>query len=489
MNSWPLDQGRIGAGASLRTPALSLSMDEGRGLVSSAVVRPLGSPQPGEVTRSDSALREPSLKELRANESEKNAKDSPAHWKGSGGNIKDEKSGKERSEPDKYAYQDYSFAVSLTPGVADFPRRSSAQTMSFPERLYDILCREDTRDIITWLPHGRSWIILKPKVFESTMLPRLYSSRCKHSSFIRQANGWGFRRITQGPDQNSYYHELFLRGMPHLCKRMKRPGTFKKLPSDPDDEPDFHNMPPLPHLRPTEQYSAAETAGVNANAAEIAQQLQLEQQIAQQRRLLIESAVYNAISGNSNSAVATPHVQRMLVAQQREREALLQGTANNSAALLSALPIQQQNSQQTAAAELMASLPNVMRERLPQNDLRAAVLAASIRNNGRVGVHPLVSPPNVLASILRNSPAAAAAPEQGGAAQLNNQARSRRFASPIIPTSALLEQRAQTSSAPTSSRRWSGIDPSTVLALQLEESTKQSVLEDIARYNDDNGQQ
>jgi hypothetical protein len=40
---------------------------------------------------------------------------------------------------------------------------------------------------------------------------------------MRQVNGWGFKRITQGPDHNSYYHELFLRGLPRLVRKMKRP--------------------------------------------------------------------------------------------------------------------------------------------------------------------------------------------------------------------------------------------------------------------------
>ena len=26
------------------------------------------------------------------------------------------------------------------------------------------------------------------------------------------ANGWGFRRLTQGYDRNAYYHEYFLKG-------------------------------------------------------------------------------------------------------------------------------------------------------------------------------------------------------------------------------------------------------------------------------------
>lgn len=57
--------------------------------------------------------------------------------------------------------------------------------------------------------------------------------------------GWGFRRITTGRDRNSYYHPLFLRGLPHLCKEMKRPGVAKKLPADPEHEPDLAKISEL----------------------------------------------------------------------------------------------------------------------------------------------------------------------------------------------------------------------------------------------------
>jgi hypothetical protein len=40
---------------------------------------------------------------------------------------------------------------------------------------------------------------------------------------MRQVNGWGFKRITEGPDLNSYYHESFLRGLPELVAEMRRP--------------------------------------------------------------------------------------------------------------------------------------------------------------------------------------------------------------------------------------------------------------------------
>lgn len=58
-----------------------------------------------------------------------------------------------------------------------------------------------------WLPHGRSWRILQQRAFEERVIP-LYFRHGRYSSFARQVNGWGFRRITHGSDYNSYYHEV-----------------------------------------------------------------------------------------------------------------------------------------------------------------------------------------------------------------------------------------------------------------------------------------
>lgn len=115
---------------------------------------------------------------------------------------------------------------------------------NFPARLHDLLSHdEDISNIITWLPHGRSWIVLDKKEFLRKVAPSHFQIS-KFESFTRQVNGWGFKRITQGPDINSYYHELFLRGMPHLIQWMKRSTSSgsgrRKVRSDPREEPDFH---------------------------------------------------------------------------------------------------------------------------------------------------------------------------------------------------------------------------------------------------------
>jgi len=97
---------------------------------------------------------------------------------------------------------------------------------SFVAKMHAILIREDLSDIICWMPHGRSWNISDPNEFELRILP-IYFNHTKLASFYRQANGWGFRRMLKGPDKGSFYNENFLRGLPHLSKKMKRTGGVK----------------------------------------------------------------------------------------------------------------------------------------------------------------------------------------------------------------------------------------------------------------------
>lgn len=70
----------------------------------------------------------------------------------------------------------------------------------------------------------------------------------KLTSFQRQLNLYGFRRLTQGPDAGAYYHERFLRARPVLCQHMARQkvkGTGHKQPADAKTEPNFYSMRPV----------------------------------------------------------------------------------------------------------------------------------------------------------------------------------------------------------------------------------------------------
>jgi HSF-type DNA-binding len=106
------------------------------------------------------------------------------------------------------------------------------------------LADEENKEYIAWLPHGRAWKILKQHDFEEKVIP-LYFRHAKLASFMRQVNGWGFRRAPAGPDQNAYHHEMFLRGYPQLCAKMRRPmhKVRSQAPSNSEQppQPNFHD--------------------------------------------------------------------------------------------------------------------------------------------------------------------------------------------------------------------------------------------------------
>merc|ERR1719159_734982 len=82
--------------------------------------------------------------------------------------------------------------------------------MTFPQRLMEILSNEENADIISWLPHGRGFMIYQKKRFASEIMPK-YFKKSKFTSFTRKLNRWSFTRITRGPETGAYYHEFFQR--------------------------------------------------------------------------------------------------------------------------------------------------------------------------------------------------------------------------------------------------------------------------------------
>eukprot|EP00984_Skeletonema_dohrnii_P009451 scaffold3620_cov121-Skeletonema_dohrnii-CCMP3373.AAC.5 len=100
------------------------------------------------------------------------------------------------------------------------------------------------------MSHGRSWKVFNRDLFSSYALPR-YFGHTNHASFVRLVNAWGFRRITSGPDRDSYYHELFLRGKRNLhCRMTRLPDAQRKTPVTKENKsPDFYEIAkksPLP---------------------------------------------------------------------------------------------------------------------------------------------------------------------------------------------------------------------------------------------------
>lgn len=94
----------------------------------------------------------------------------------------------------------------------------------FPEKLHRLLLEVEAAgraDVISFVANGRAFAIHKPDAFFKEIVP-LYFRQSRLSSFKRQLNLYGFELINVGPARGGYYHELFVREQPHLCRKMRR---------------------------------------------------------------------------------------------------------------------------------------------------------------------------------------------------------------------------------------------------------------------------
>lgn len=142
-----------------------------------------------------------------------------------------------------HTYTDYSSVVPNIPLNANINRKQ------FPMKLMTMLSDPLANSIITWCSHGRSFKVTHLAQFECHILPRYFKTNHMRS-FRKQLSLWGFKRITKGADAGSYYHESFLRSMPHLLSHLKYQkikGIGKASRPNPDAEPNFYRLPALPH--------------------------------------------------------------------------------------------------------------------------------------------------------------------------------------------------------------------------------------------------
>ena len=105
------------------------------------------------------------------------------------------------------------------------PQSDQEVKANFPRLLFIVLSDSKNDGIIEWMPCGKQFIILNETRFITEVMPR-YFQKCKHSSFMRKLNRWGF---SLDRTKRSYSNDSFLREHPRLMQQMfTREGKVKR---------------------------------------------------------------------------------------------------------------------------------------------------------------------------------------------------------------------------------------------------------------------
>ena len=105
--------------------------------------------------------------------------------------------------------------------------KKKSEFPNFLLKLYQILEKEEYKDIIQWGENGKFFVVKNVHDFTEKILPKYYKHN-NYSSFIRQLNMYDFHKKKSSQNEHIFHHQNFIKDQKDLMKSIKRKSKKEK---------------------------------------------------------------------------------------------------------------------------------------------------------------------------------------------------------------------------------------------------------------------